>query len=307
MTVVTSANRKGEWPALTFGAWKDTYATLHMWTQVVGKTCLALTPLSNHYWNIAFQVTPRGLATPSLTSGNRALTITFDFLVHELLIQCSDGGTERIKLEPKTVADFYREVMEALKRLGVDVHIWPMPVEVPNPIRFEADTVHRSYDPAWGSAHWRALLAMKPVLEGFRCGFIGKCSPVHFFWGSFDLAVTRFSGRRAPERPGADAVTRESYSHEVISHGFWPGSGAVAEPAFYAYAAPEPVGLKTAVVQPRAAGYNTDFNEFILPYEAIRTAASPEADLEAFLRSTYDRAADLGNWPRAELERGRAG
>ena len=205
--------------------------------------------------------------------------------------------------EPHTVAEFYHLVMSALRRMEIDVRIWTMPVEIPNPIRFEADVTHRSYDPVAANAFWRILISIKPVFERFRSRFIGKCSPVHFFWGSFDLAVTRFSGRRAPERPGADPMTRESYSHEVISHGFWPGSGAVPEPAFYAYAAPEPAGFKNASARPVAAFYSADFSEFILPYEAVREAKSPETDLTAFLSSTYDAGADLAQWNRAELER----
>jgi hypothetical protein len=305
MPVTSSAGET--WPPLPLEPWKDTLATLHMWTQVVGKVCLALTPLLNHYWNIAFQVTARGLTTPSLTHRNRVLTILFNFVDHELVFRCSDGGTARIELAPRTVAEFHRLVMEALARLGVDVHIWTQPVEVPEPIRFEADTVHRSYDPAAAAAFWRALLAMKPVFDSFRGDFVGKSSPVHFFWGSFDLAATRFSGRRAPERPRADPITREAYSHEVISQGFWPGSvgGPVAEAAFYAYAAREPAGLKTASVRPEAASYAAALGEFILPYEAVRTAAKPEAALADFLTSTYDAAADLAGWPRAELERRR--
>jgi Family of unknown function (DUF5996) len=292
------------WPPLPLEAWRDTYATLHMWTQIVGKVCLALMPPANHFWNIAFQISARGLVTPALPlGGNRALTMVFDFIDHQLVMQCSDGGQVRIPLEPRTVAEFYRLVMDALHRLGVDVRIWPMPVEVPDPIRFDRDELHRSYDPQSAHAFWQILVGIKPILERFRCDFIGKCSPVHFFWGSFDVAVTRFSGRRAPERPGADVITREAYSHEVISHGFWPGSGAVAEPAFYAYAAPEPAGFKDAAVQPAAAVYNRDFNEFILPYEAVRTAASPAEDLTAFLASTYDAAATLAGWNRADLER----
>ena len=291
------------WPALPLDAWRDTYATLHMWTQVVGKVCLALTPLANHYWNIAFQITPRGLTTPSMTAGDRALTIAFDFVDHQLVFRASDGRTERLPLEPQTVAAFYARVMETLRRMDVDVRIWPMPVEVPDPIRFDRDEVHRSYDPEAAQTFARALVAIKPVLERFRCEFVGKCSPVHFFWGSFDVAVTRFSGHRAPERPGADAMTREAYSHEVISHGFWPGGGAIAEPVFYAYAAPEPAGFKTAAVQPRAAFYSAEMSEFFLPYEAVRTAPSPEEDLTAFLASTYDAAAALAGWNRGELER----
>jgi hypothetical protein len=274
-----------------------------MWTQVVGKVCLALTPPTNHFWNIAFQVTSRGLMTPTMDVGGRAMAATFDFIDHQLVIRCSDGGTERVALEPRTVADFYAAVMEALRRMGIRVRIWPMPVEIPNPVRFDQDTVHRSYDANAAHAHWRILVTIKPVFERFRGGFIGKCSPAHFFWGSFDLAVTRFSGRRAPARPGADAITREAYSHEVISHGFWPGGGPVEEPAFYAYAAPEPEGLKTAVIAPPAAYYDGNFSEFILPYEAVRNAASPVADLNAFLESTYAKAADLAAWNRPDLER----
>jgi hypothetical protein len=293
----------GRWPPLPLAAWRDTYATLHMWTQVVGKVCLALTPRSNHFWNIAFQISARGLMTPALPIGDRALTIVFDFADHRLEMQRSDGAIERIALEPRTVAEFYRLVMEALHRLGADVRIWPMPVEVADPIRFDRDQAHHAYDPAAAHAFWQILITTRPILESFRCEFVGKCSPVHFFWGSFDVAVTRFSGRRAPERPGADAVTRESYSHEVISHGFWPGGGAIAEPAFYAYAAPEPAGLKQAAVRPAAAFYSADFNEFILPYDAVRTAPVPADDLTAFLASTYDAAALLAGWDRAELER----
>jgi hypothetical protein len=295
--------RNEAWPALPQDGWRDTYATLHMWTQVVGKVCLALTPRTNHFWNIAFQVTARGLTTPALAAGGRALTITFDFVAHQLVLDGSDGRTERISLEPRTVADFYRLVMDALHRMGVDISIWTMPVEIPAPIRFEADVLHRSYDPAAANAFWRALIAIKPVFESFRCGFVGKCSPVHFFWGSFDLAVTRFSGRRAPERADADPITRESYSHEVISHGFWPGSGAIREPAFYAYAAPEPDGLRKVIARPAAAFYSTDLSEFILPYEAVRTANSPAAELTEFLTSTYDAAATLAAWNRNDLER----
>jgi len=293
------------WPALPLDAWRDTYATLHMWTQIVGKLCLALTTRSNHFWNIAFHVTSRGLATPTLTVGDHSLTIAFDFVSHQLVFQCSDGRTGTIALEPRTVADFYARVMQTLQRMGIEAKIWTMPVEIPDPIRFEADTTHHSYDPAQASAFWQALVVMKPVFERFRCGFVGKCSPVHFFWGSFDLAVTRFSGRRAPPRPGADPVTAEAYSHEVISHGFWPGSGTIQQPAFYAYAAPEPAGFKEIEIRPAAAYYANDLAEFILPYEAVRTARSPEKELTAFFESTYDPAAHLASWNRADLERTR--
>jgi hypothetical protein len=290
---------------LPLDAWRDTYATLHLWTQVVGKVCLALSPRSNHFWNVAFQVTSRGLATPALTAGDRALTLTFDFVSHQLVLQCSDGVTRMLALRPQTVADFYQGVMETLRGMGVEVRIWTMPVEIADPVRFEADLSHRSYDPAYANAFWQALVAMKPVFESFRCSFVGKCSPVHFFWGSFDLAVTRFSGRRAPERAGADAITREAYSHEVISHGFWPGGGIIQQAAFYAYAAPQPAGFDNAAVRPAAAYYSKELSEFILPYEAVRTAGSPVAELGEFLRTTYERAATLAKWNRAELERKR--
>jgi len=290
------------WPLLP-ETWRDTYPTLHMWTQIVGKICLALTPTTNHFWNMTLQVTSRGFTTPLLPYRDRAFTMTFDFVTHQLIIQASEGAVEVISLEPRTVADFYLLVMSALRRMDIDVRIWTMPVEVADPIRFEADVTHHSYDSEAANAFWRILVSIERVFERFRSEFIGKCSPVHFFWGSFDLAVTRFSGRRAPERPGADAVERESYSHEVISHGFWPGSGALTAPAFYAYAAPEPAGFKNAPVQPAAAFYSADFSEFILSYEAVRAAKSPEADLMAFLTSTYNAGADLAHWNRTELER----
>jgi len=291
------------WPALPLNAWRDTYDTLHMWSQVVGKIALASSARVNHFWNIALQVTSRGLTTYPLTAGGRLFTLEFDFTAHDLVISCSDGNTDRLPLVPMTVADFYRDVMARMNTMGLPVRIWTMPVEVSNPIRFEDDVVHRSYDRAPVEAFHRALVLMTPVFQEFRGRFVGKSSPVHFFWGSFDLASTRFSGRRAPERPGADPVTRESYSHEVISHGFWPGGGAVDEAAFYAYAAPEPEGLRAAAVRPSATTYLVAMSEFILPYEAVRTSAHPGDDLTAFLESTYDAAADLGGWNRADLER----
>jgi hypothetical protein len=293
------------WPPLPYDDWQDTYATLHMWTQIVGKVCLALTPLQNHFWNITFRITPRGLMTPTLFHGDRRFTMLFDFVAHQLRIQTSDGGSERIALEPRSVARFYQLLMEALHTLKLDVRIWPMPVEVPTPVRFDADTTHCAYDAAAAGAFWQALVVMHPVFERFRGEFIGKSSPVHFFWGSFDLAVTRFSGRRAPERPDADAVTREAYSHEVISHGFWPGGAPLPEATFYAYAAPEPEGMKTAVIAPAAAHYHVQMSEFVLPYEAVRISAQPEDDLLAFLHSSYAAAADLAGWDRQSLERGR--
>ena len=297
--------KQSRWPALPLEGWRDTRDTLQMWTQIAGKICLALSPPVNHFWNIALQITSRGLTTPPLPYGGRTFTLTFDFVAHALVIETSDGAHEALPLKAETVADFYGRLMATLHRLEIDVRIWTMPVEVLEPIRFDQDTVHRSYDPHAARAFWEVLLAIKPVFEAFRGEFIGKCSPVHFFWGSFDLAVTRFSGRPAPERPGADAVTREAYSHEAISHGWWPGGGAVTEPAFYAYAAPEPAGLKTAVVQPAEAFYRAEMSEFILPYEAVRLSATPAADLRAFLVSTYDAAATLAAWDRAALERPR--
>jgi hypothetical protein len=274
-----------------------------MWTQVVGKICLALTPLTNHFWNIAFQITPRGLSTATMTARSLAITVAFDLIDHQLVIRTSDGREQRLALHPMTVADFYSRVMDLLGELGLRVRIWTTPVEVPDPIPFERDTIHRSYDPVPVRAFHEILLATKPVFDHFRSTFIGKCSPVHFFWGSFDVAVTRFSGDRAPARAGADSITREAYSHAVISHGFWPGSGPVQEPAFYAYAAPEPPGFKTAAVTPTAAYYHSELSEFILPYDAVRTSASPADELLSFLQSTYDAAAMLAGWNRSALER----
>ena len=295
------------WPSLPLDAWRDTYATLHMWTQVVGKVCLALTPLTNHFWNIALHITARGLSTPTMTVNGIAVTMAFDFIHHQLIIRTSDGREQKLALVPMTVADFYAAVVEMLRQLNIRVRIWTTPVEIPDPIPFEEDTIHKSYEPAQVLTFHQVLLATKPVFESFRSTFIGKCSPVHFFWGSFDVAVTRFSGERAPERPGADSITREAYSHAVISHGFWPGSGPVQEPAFYAYAAPEPDGLKTALVRPAAAYYHQELSEFILPYEPVRTAPSPADELMAFLESTYDAAAELARWNRSALERSQRG
>jgi hypothetical protein len=293
------------WPALPYEAWKDTYATLHMWTQVVGKVALAQAPPLNHSWAIALQVTPRGLSTRTLAHGHRSFTIQFDFIEHQLVIDVSDGETRILALRPQTVADFYREVMATLDGMGLPVKIWPMPVETQPPIvpiRFDQDTVHRSYDPVYANRCWRILAQAARVLTMSQCEFVGKCSPVHFFWGGFDLAVTRFSGRRAPPREGPKFM-REAYSHEVISHGFWPGSGLLLEPAFYSYAVPEPAGLKEAHVRPEAAYYHRELGEFILPYEAVRAAPSPDQAILAFVDTTYDRAATLAGWDRMALER----
>jgi hypothetical protein len=273
-----------------------------MWTQVVGKVALALAPPLNHSWAIAMLVTPRGLSTRRLAYGDRSFVMEFDFIDHRLVIGVSDGTEEWVRLEPRSVADFYTAVMSTLQRLGLGVKIWPMPVEIPSPIRFDQDTVHASYNPALAQRFWRILVQVEEVFTKSRCSFVGKCSPAHFFWGSFDLAVTRFSGRPAPPREGP-AFMREAYSHEVISHGFWPGSGPMLEPAFYAYAVPEPAGLQDAKVRPATAYYHRDLGEFVLPYEAVRTAASPEAEIHAFIDSTYERAAELARWDRSVLER----
>jgi hypothetical protein len=277
-----------------------------MWTQVVGKVRLALSPYVNHWWGVALYVTARGLTTSPMPSRDDTFEITFDFLDHQLLIDTSRGERRRLPLVAQSVAEFYHAVMRALADLGIDVRIWPMPVEVPSPIRFTEDRVHAAYDAAAAAAWWHALVAVDSVLKEFRGEFIGKSSPVHFWWGAFDLAVTRFSGRRAPERPGVDAIMREGYSHEVMSAGFWPGSGAMPEPAFYAYAAPEPDGFKAARVGPSAAFYHADLGEFLLKYEDVRRAASPRSALLEYLRSAYEAAATHGGWNRAELERPRA-
>ena len=286
------------WPPLPYEAWKDTYATLHMWTQVVGKVALAQAPPLNHSWAIAFQVTPRGLSTRTLPHGDRTFTMQFDFVDHALAIVPSDGATRTLPLAPRTVADFHRDVMTTLDDMRLPVKIWPMPVEIPGPIRFDQDTVHRSYDPVSVNRWWQIVAQATRVFTQSACGFVGKCSPVHFFWGSFDLAVTRFSGRPAPPREGP-AFMRDAYSHEVISAGFWPGGGPVPEPVFYAYTVPEPAGLKDAPVRPDAAYYHRELGEFVLPYEAVRTAASPDQTLLAFVESTYERAAALGAWDGA--------
>jgi len=297
---VAAADR---WPALPLEEWRDTYATLHMWTQIVGKTRLALAPPQNHWWQVTLYVTARGLATGPMPYGPRTLDAEFDFIEHELVLRTSEGAVEKIALRPRSVAKFYRAYLSALETLGVRVKLWPMPVEVERPIRFTDDEEHAAYDPEYANRCWRILVQADDVLKRFRASFLGKCSPVHFFWGSFDLAVTRFSGKRAPERPGADRMTREAYSHEVISAGFWPGSADVQEAAFYAYAAPEPAGLRDLVPQPSSVYYHPPMGIFILPYAAVRTATSPVDAVLAFLQSTYDAAADLAHWDRAALER----
>ncbi len=291
------------WPELPLEAWQDTYATLHMWTQVAGKVRLALGPNINHWWGVALYVNARGLTTSAIPYGGGNFEIQFDFIEHKVVIQTSWGTSRTLPLRAQSVANFYAGFMAALQSLGIAVKIWTTPCEVPNPVRFELDTQHCSYDPEYAQRFWRILILCDTVFTEFRAGFIGKCSPVHFFWGSFDLCVTRFSGRRAPERPGADAVTREAYSHEVISAGFWPGAGFKG-PAFYAYAAPEPAGFSTQKVQPAEAFYHPEMKEFLLMYDDVRKAASPREALMSFLRSTYDAGADLAKWDRKDLERG---
>ena len=297
-----TALERAAWPTLQYEEWKETYATLHMWMQVVGKVALAQAPPINHSWAVALHVTPRGLSTHLLPHGVRSFAIEFDFAEHRLIVQVSDGSSQTHALTGQSVADFYRVVMNLLQRMGLGVRVWSMPVEIPDPIRFEDDTIHHTYDPAAAHRCWQILARISPVFAERRARFLGKTSPVHFFWGGFDLAVSRFSGRPAPPRDGPRFM-RDAYSHEVISHGFWPGSGPVLEPAFYAYAVPEPAGLKEAAVQPSAAYYHRELGEFILPYEAVRTAPDPTAAIRAFIDSTYERAAALGRWDRAALER----
>ncbi len=296
------------WPSLPLEAWSETLATLHLWTQIVGKVRLVQTPWTNHSWHVTLYVTPRGLTTSPIPHGHGSFSIDFDFHSDRLVVRTSDGGEGGFPLEPQSVATFYRRLKEELAKLSLDVPIDPWPNEIADPIRFDRDETHRSYDAEYAHRFWRILVETERVLKIFRARFIGKCSPIHFFWGAADLAVTRFSGRTAPEHPGGiphlpDWVAREAYSHEVSSCGFWAGGGPVAYPAFYAYAYPEPPGFAEARILPDAASYNTDLREFILPYDAVRTAASPDDALLAFAQSTYEAAANLGKWDRAALER----
>ncbi len=291
------------WPELPLSSWEATRATLHMWTQVVGKIRLRLTPLVNHWWNVPLYVTARGLTTSRIPCGDRAFEMWFDFISHELVTETNDGQMKKIPLSPRSVADFYAEVMSTLRSLGIDVKIWPMPVEIANPIRFTEDHTHASYDRIAVEKFWRILLSVDSVFTEFRSRFIGKNSPVHFFWGSFDLAVTRFSGRRAPEKPGADPITKEAYSHEVSSVGFWPGNSGVIDAAFYSYAAPEPQGFKDARAKPAEAYYGKEIGEFLLAYDDVRKAKSPTEALMDFCESTYEAAANLAKWDRKSLER----
>jgi Family of unknown function (DUF5996) len=291
------------WPALPLEQWKDTYATLHMWTQIVGKVRLALTPLVNHFWNVPLYVDARGLTTSAIPYEKDVFEIRFDFIDHQLVLQTNRGVLKTLPLAPKSVAEFYREFLELLHSAGIKAQIWKMPVEIPNPIPFDKDTIHASYDPEYAQRFWRILVSAERVFMEFRSRFIGKCSPVHFFWGSFDLAVTRFSGRRAPDRPGADRMTRESYSHEVSSVGFWPGGGEVSGAAFYSYMAPGPAGFREAKVRPAPAFYDVKLGEFLLMYDDVRKSSSPSAALLEFCQSTYEAGANLAHWDRASLER----
>jgi len=303
MAALPTNPNQDSWPELPLEAWNDTYATLHMWTQVVGKVRLALSPRVNHWWEVALYVSACGLTTSPIPYGDGIFEVQFDFIEHELIIQTSWGVSKTMELEPRSVADFYAEFMSALRSMGIEVKIWTMPCEVPNPVRFERDTQHASYDREYAHRFWKVLVLCDTVFKEFRAGFIGKDSPVHFFWGSFDLCVTRFSGRRAPERAGADAITREAYSHEVISAGFWPGGGDLKGAAFYAYAAPEPAGFGEQKVKPAAAFYHPVMKEFLLMYDDVRRAASPREALLEFLQSTYEAGANLAGWERKELER----
>ena len=296
-------NRAQAWPQLEWAQWQDTANTLHMWTQIVGKTRLALTPLQEHWWNVPLYVSARGLTTSAMPCGEEMLDIEFDFVSHCLCFRMSNGETLTTPLRPQTVADFYAEYQRSLATLGVTVKIHPVPVEVSDPIPFAEDTKHASYDADAAHRFWRVLAHADQLFHRFGTGFLGKISPVHFFWGSFDLAVTRFSGRKAPPRPGADAIQREAYSHEVISAGFWPGNGGFGAAAFYCYAAPVPEGLDTEKVQPAAAYYDKTLGEFLLKYDDLLREPSPDDALMTFLQTSYAAAANRAQWDRDALER----
>jgi hypothetical protein len=308
MTEITEPETR--WPELPLADWQETCTTLQLWTQVVGKIRLVLTPWLNHSWHVVLYVTTRGLTTSPIPCGERSFSIDFDFIDHRLVIAVDDGRVRQLDLKPRSVADFYATVMAMLDDLALPVRINPMPNEIPGAVCFSEDEEHASYDAEYAHRFWRVLLATDRVMKQFRSGFIGKASPVHFFWGSFDLAVTRFSGRPAPPREGPEFM-RDAYSHEVISHGFWPGSGPgtafgpgpVDEPAFYAYAVPEPSGFKTSDIEPRGAFYHVKLGEFILPYRIVQSAKDSEAALLAFVESSYSHAADLASWDRVALER----
>jgi Family of unknown function (DUF5996) len=304
---MTASSQHDAWPDLPYLAWKETSATLQLWMQVVGKVRLAQTPWLNHSWHVPFYLAARGLTTSPIPYADRSFEIVFDFIDHVLDIATSDGARKRIALEPRSVADFHGAVSASLRDLGMPVRINELPCEIPGAIAFSRDRTHAAYDADYARRFWRVLVQADRVFKQFRTGFIGKSSPVHFFWGSFDLAVTRFSGRRAPPHPGgvpglADAVVREAYSHEVSSAGFWPGGSGIDHAAFYSYAYPESGGFRTSVVEPRAAFFSEALGEFLLPYDAVRTASDPDGVLLAFLNSTYEAAARTGTWDRAALE-----
>lgn len=300
------------WPSLDYRDWSDTWHTLHRWLQIVGKIRTAHTPWVNHSWHVTLSVTPRGLTTTAIPYGDGAFELTFDFIDHELLIQLSDGQRRALPLQPMPVATFYEQVFGVLRDLGLDLSIHGRPNELEDDLPFAEDHVHASYDPDAAHRFWLVLLHSQRVFQQFRARFAGKCSPVHFFWGSGDLAVTRFSGQAAPPHPGGipnlpDWIAREAYTHEVSSAGFWPGSAASPFPMFYSYAYPEPDGFSSSAVTPAEAYYSTDLREFVLPYEAVRSAADPDAALLSFLQSTYEAAATLGTWDRDGLEQATAG
>jgi hypothetical protein len=306
--MAAAPSNSAAWPELPPSAWSDTCATLHMWTQIVGKVRLRQTPWTNHSWHVTLYVTARGLTTSPIAHGSRTFQIDFDFIDHALRIETSDGHRGGFALEPQPVAVFYAKVMEALSKLGLAVKISTMPNEIADAIPFEDDQTHRAYDAEYANRYWRILAQSDRVFKTFRARFVGKCSPVHYFWGAPDLAVTRFSGCTAPPHPGGvpnlpDWIAREAYSHEVASCGFWPGGGPVPYAVYYAYAYPEPPGFADAPVSPAAASFNTDLREFILPYDEVRRAASPDDVLLEFLQTTYEAAANLGKWDRAALER----
>jgi Family of unknown function (DUF5996) len=291
------------WPSLPWNEWKDTADTLHMWTQIVGKVRLALNPLRNHWWNVPLYVSPRGLTTGAIPYEASMFDVEFDFIDHQLTIRSSDGSINVKPLRAQSVSAFYAEFMASLKSLGIEVSIYEKPVEVANQIPFPEDTQHASYDPDYANRFWQILMRTHTVFAKFESSFLGKASPVHFFWGSFDLAVTRFSGRPAPPREGADPITKEAYSHEVISAGFWPGNGGYGSAAFYCYAAPEPAGLADQRIAPAAGFYSPDLKEFILKYDDVVSSATPDDDLLQFVESSYRSAATLAKWDRALLER----
>ncbi len=297
------AGNSASWPRLLLPEWQDTLDTLHMWLQIVGKTRLALAPPENHWWHVVLYVSARGLTTSAIPYASRAFDVEFDFIDHRLTVRTSDGATRSIALRPQAVADFYREYTGTLATLGIDVKIWPVPVEVATPIPFLEDRRHASYDADQVRRFFDMLLHANRILTQFKGRFLGKTSPVHFFWGAFDLALTRFSGRRAPDAKDADPMLREAMSHEEMSFGFWPGSGAVAEPAFYAYVRPEPPSLPATSVRPATAYYSRELADFILPYEAVRSLSSPDEAVLDFFQSVYDAGADQGRWDRAALDR----